>query len=272
MKECKKVILIIGASSGIGKACALHLSKLGHTVFGTSRKVKEIEEIPIDGEKIMFLQMDVTDPKSIHQGIAKVLDIKGKIDVLIHNAGIGIAGPIEQTSEEEAKWQFDVNFFGAFRVTKAILPYMREWKDGLIIFISSLAGEFGLPYQAFYSASKSALNNFAEALQMECPFIKVVVIEPGDYNTSFTDNRVIVKGFNPDIPPYENFKIVIKIQEELERQGGDPMEIAKLVSKIVQNPSYFYYRIGKNANLISILGKLMPRRFVIREVARHYGL
>jgi short-subunit dehydrogenase len=270
MKE--KVILIVGASSGIGKACAFELSKEGHIVFGTSRKVKNWEEIPVGEKKFYLLPMDVTDDQSIFQGVSKIVEKEGKIDVLIQNAGVGLAGPIEETQEKEAIWQFEVNFFGAFRVVKNILPIMRKRKNGLIVFISSLAGEFGLPFQSFYSASKAALNNFAEALQMECSFLKVAVVEPGDYRTSFPDNRVMVKGYNPEISFYKNCQIAIQKQEKAERQSGNPEEVAKLISKIIKNPSRFYYRVGKNAKIIGILGKILPRRLVIEAVAKHYGL
>jgi len=216
--------------------------------------------------------MDVTDSQSVQQGISRIIAQKGKIDILIHNAGVGLAGPIEQTDEKEAIWQFDVNFFGAFRVTKTVLPFMRERKEGLIIFISSLAAEFGLPFQSFYSASKAALNNFAEALQMECPFLKVVIVEPGDYRTSFPDNRVIVKEYSPATSSYKNCQVVIQKQEKAERQGANPDEIAQLISKIIKRPSGFYYWIGKNAKLIGVLGKLLPRKLVITAVAKYYGL
>jgi short-subunit dehydrogenase len=267
----RKVVLIIGASSGIGRACAVLLSKEGYTVFGTSRKKNDIVEDIIDGQKIWFLPMDVTIPHTIHQGVSQIIQLMGKIDVLIYSVGISLAGPIEETNDNETLLQFDTNFFGAHRVVKTVIPYMRENKNGIIIFISSLAGEFGLPFQSFYSASKAALNNFAESLQIECPFLKVVVIEPGDYNTSLPDNRIIVKGHKNN-SVYEKFQLVIKRQEELERHGADPDEIAQLITKIIKNPSKFYYRIGKNAKLVSILGKILPRRLVIKQVAKHYGL
>jgi len=267
-----KVVLIIGASSGIGKACAVQLSKEGYTVFGTSRKKEKLETDIIDGQIVWFLPMDVTVPNTIQQGVSQIIHLKGKIDVLIYSAGINVAGPIEETDDSEALLQFDVNFFGAFRVVKTIIPYMRENKNGLIIFISSLAGEFGLPFQAFYSASKAAINNFAEALQMECPFLKVVVIEPGDCNTYLPDNRIIVKGHNIDSSFYKNFQTVIRKQEYFERHGDDPKKIAQLVSKIVKNPSRIYYRIGKNVKLFSILGKTLPRTVVIKQIVKHYGV
>ncbi|MCX7785248.1 MAG: SDR family oxidoreductase [candidate division WOR-3 bacterium] len=265
-----KVVLITGASSGIGKACAIHLAQHNYIVFGTSRK---INTLTLTDQGFYLLPMDVTDNTSIQEGISFIIKDKGRIDILINNAGMGIAGPIEETGDDEALMQLNVNLIGQFRVTKAVLPYMRKQNAGLIIFISSLAAEIGLPYQAFYSASKSALNNFAEALQMECPFITVVVVEPGDYKTAFTDNRILAKGYNPKTSYYEKCQIVIEKQNEFERKGGDPKEIAELILKIIQRKrKKFYYGIGRDAKSLLILGKILPRRFLLKEVAKHYGL
>ncbi|MCX8014655.1 MAG: SDR family NAD(P)-dependent oxidoreductase, partial [candidate division WOR-3 bacterium] len=148
-----KVVLITGASSGIGKACAIHLAQHNYIVFGTSRK---INTPTLTDQSFYLLPMDVTDNSSIQEGVSLIINEKGRIDVLINNAGIGIAGPIEETSDDEVLMQLNVNLIGQFRVTKAVLPYLRKQNSGLIIFVSSLAAEIGLPFQAFYSASKAA--------------------------------------------------------------------------------------------------------------------
>ncbi|MEO0091975.1 MAG: SDR family oxidoreductase [candidate division WOR-3 bacterium] len=265
-----KVILITGASSGIGKACAIHLAQNNYIVFGTSRK---INKLTLTEQGFYLLPMNVTDTNSIQETVLQIIKDKGRIDVLINNAGFGIAGPIVETSDEEALMQFDVNFFGQFRVTKTVLPHMREQKAGLIVFISSLAAEIGLPYQAFYSASKAALNNFAEALQMECPFISVVVVEPSDYKTAFNDNRILIKAYGPKSLYYENCQRVIKKQIEFESKGSEPKEIAELILKIIRRKrKKFYYGIGRDAKLLLTLSKVLPRRFLLKEVAKHYGL
>ncbi len=150
-----KVIFITGASSGIGKACAEHLHHCGHTVFGASRR--DVSAVPY-----RFLSMDVTDEEQVRRGVQTVEQEAGPIDVLINCAGAGIAGAVEDTSVNEAHQLLDVNFFGAVRACLAVLPGMRERRQGLIINISSLMGLVGLPFQSYYCASKFALEGWSE--------------------------------------------------------------------------------------------------------------
>ena len=129
-----QVVLVTGASSGIGKACAEHLAGLGHKVYGTSRQAT--------GKQggVEMISMDVTKDGSVIDGVGRVLKAEGRIDALVNNAGYGIAGAVEETSVQEAQEQFDTNFFGMFRVTKAVLPGMRERGSGLIVNMSSIGG------------------------------------------------------------------------------------------------------------------------------------
>ena len=184
--ENKRVVLVTGASSGIGLACATHLAGRGYRVYGTSRR-------PGAGQagSLAMLAADVTDDGSVEQAVATVLDREGRLDIVVNNAGMGIAGPVENTSIEQAKWQLEVNFFGAFRVCRAALPAMRKQGSGYIVNIGSIGGLIAIPYQAMYSASKFALEGMSEALRMEVrPFgVRVVIIEPGDHKTGITQNR-----------------------------------------------------------------------------------
>ena len=156
----KKVILVTGASSGLGQATANALAAQGHTVYGTSRDIKRIK-----GASFNPLQMDVTDDASVSTAVKQVMDKEGHIDVLINNAGNGITGPLYSMPVDAAKKQFDVNFFGVVRVSSAVLPGMIEKKQGLVINIGSLAGLFGLPYQGLYSASKFAIEGYSQRFQ-----------------------------------------------------------------------------------------------------------
>jgi len=149
----KKVILVTGASSGLGLATATALAAQGHTVYGTSRNITRIEKVSFKP-----LAMDVTDDASVTAAVNQIIKDEGKIDVLINNAGNGITGPLYAMPVAFAKKQFEVNFFGVVRVCSAVLPGMIDRKQGLIINISSLAGLFGLPYQGLYSASKFAIE------------------------------------------------------------------------------------------------------------------
>jgi len=160
-KSSKKVVLITGASSGIGKSIATYLSKRNFTVYGTSRKVKKSEE------DFYFLQLDVTNEQSIKDAVAFVSVKEGKIDILINNAVVGITGPIEETPESEIKKAFETNYFGPLNMIKNVLPVMRKQGNGLIINVTSIAGYMGLPYRGIYSATKGALEITAEAYRME---------------------------------------------------------------------------------------------------------
>jgi len=186
-----QVVLITGASSGIGKTCATRLHERGYQVYGTSRSAPA----PGAGKQSSFqmppfpykmLRMDVNDDKSVQDGVGAVLADAGRIDAAVNCAGFGIAGAVEDTSTEEAKAQLETNFFGTLRVCRAVLPIMREQGSGAIVNISSIAGLIGIPYQAMYSASKFAIEGMTEALRLEVkPFgIRVCLIEPGDLKSS----------------------------------------------------------------------------------------
>ena len=179
------VILITGITSGFGRAMASRLQADGHKVYGTHRKDCE----PIPG--VTYIKADVRDPESIDETVKTVLDAEGRIDVFINNAGMGIGGPLEFTSTDDARLQMDVNFMGMVRFLNAVVPVMRAQRHGHIICISSIGGLMGLPYQGMYSASKFAIEGYCEALRLELRQfgIKVTVINPGDFFTGFTAAR-----------------------------------------------------------------------------------
>ena len=182
----KSVVLITGASSGIGKACADHLAQLGFTVYGASRTIENLGEV-----RWTPLVMDVDQDGAVTHGVELVRAQAGQLDIVVNCAGFGIAGSVEDTTLEEAKAQFDTNFFGTVRLCQAALPGMRQQGAGLIVNMSSLAGLLGLPFESFYSASKFALEGLTEALRLEvAPFgVRVVLIEPGNFRTGFTAKR-----------------------------------------------------------------------------------
>jgi short-subunit dehydrogenase len=227
------VILVTGASSGIGKACAERLAGLGHKVYGTSRKSK--------GKvgSIEMLSMDVTQDPSVADVVAHILKVEGRIDALINNAGYGIAGAVEETSIAEAQAQFDTNFFGMFRVTKAVLPGMRERRAGLIVNMSSIGGLISIPFQSFYCATKFAIEGFTEALRMEVRAfgIRVALLEPGDHRTNFTGNRVRTKESQGPSPYREKFEAALGVMEHDERNGPAPEAIARCVEKLLGQKS-----------------------------------
>jgi short-subunit dehydrogenase len=229
-----QIVLVTGASSGIGKACAEHLASLGHTVYGTSRKSQAASNA------VKMIPMDVTDDRSVSEGVARVRQEQGRLDVLVNNAGYGIAGSVEETSIQEAQQQFDTNFFGMVRLAKAVLPGMRERRSGLIVNMGSIGGIISIPFQSFYCATKFAIEGFSEALRMEVRGfgIRVALLEPGDHRTNFTQSRQRTKESQREGSAYRDaFDKALGVMERDEQNGPTPDGIARRVASIVSDAS-----------------------------------
>ncbi|MDG6229695.1 MAG: SDR family oxidoreductase, partial [Candidatus Thermoplasmatota archaeon] len=241
----EKVILITGASSGIGKICAEYLTTKGHIVYGTSRHSPS-PPTNTEGNSLYMIRMDIQDDVSVQQAIEHIMKKQGRIDVVINNAGYGIAGPVEETSMQRAHEQLETNLFGAVRVCRSVLPHMRMQKKGLIINVSSLGGLMGLPFQGFYSASKYALEGLTEALRLEVKAfgINVTLLEPGDIQTSFTERRE-KSNISKDSVYHTSFQRVMNIVEEEERSGVPPIIVARRLEKIINRAKPRQrYRVG----------------------------
>ncbi|MEO0098492.1 MAG: SDR family oxidoreductase [candidate division WOR-3 bacterium] len=268
----RKVIFITGASSGIGKACAEHLANKGYTVYGTSRKLSSFTPI---SDFLTMMPMDVNSCDSVRRGIDYLFEREKRLDVVVNNAGFGIAGAIEETTIEEAKGQFETNFFGVLRVLRAVLPIMRQQGGGLIVNISSLAGLMGLPFQGLYSATKFALEGLSEALRMEVKKfkIKVVLIEPGDFQTQFTTNRQKTLESERNSSYQEEFLRALGVMEEDERNGLHPQEVAFLLERIIKDPKpKFRYTIGPFSEKLAVfLKKVIPSQLE-SILMKHYRL
>jgi NAD(P)-dependent dehydrogenase (short-subunit alcohol dehydrogenase family) len=235
------VVLITGASSGIGKACAGYLAAKGFTVYGTSRKETA------QPANIRMLKMDVTDASSVKRAIDLLVAEQGRLDVVVNNAGMGIGGALELATPEEIKLQMDTNFLGMANVCSAALPHLRQAGGGKIINLSSLGGVMGIPFQGFYSASKFAIEGYSEALSLEVhPFrTKVVLVEPGDFNTGFTSSRVISEKTQRSEVYGAQFSKTMAVIEKEETGGGNPLKIAKLIHRIIRSKHpKFRYKTG----------------------------
>lgn len=276
----QRVVLITGASSGIGRACALYLAQRGFRVYGTSRHASELQagggadSSDAAANGFSMLAMDVTNDQSVESGVNAVLCREGRLDVLVNNAGMGIAGPLESTSIEEATRQFDVNFFGVFRLCSAVLPAMRRQGGGYIVNIGSIGGVVAIPYQGLYSASKFALEGLSEALRLEVrPLgVRVVVIQPGDYKTAFTKNRRLIGRSNEDGVYQKPFRSALERMTEDERSGPDPEEVARLLHRIVEtrNPR-LRYTVGKiDQRGAAWMKRLLPYSIIERGIRRYY--
>lgn len=264
----KAVILVTGASSGIGASCAALLASSGYHVYGGSRG-------PVTAPGVEPIALDVADDASVAQSIQTILAREGRLDVLVNNAGFGIAGAIEDTSVEEAKAQFEVNFFGILRMCRAVLPGMRRERAGYIVNIGSIGGLIAIPFQAFYSASKFALEGFSEALRLEVgPLgIHVVLIEPGDHRTSFTQNRQSTRGSQAGSAYRDRFERSIARMAADEQGGPSPEGIARLLHKVISNPHpRLRYTAGPPAQRAAVwLKRILPYAVMEKIMRDHYS-
>lgn len=264
-----EVVLITGASSGIGRACAHHLARRGYRVYGTSRRA----EVELDG--VSMSPMDVNDEASVRQGVERVLQEAGRLDVVVNNAGFGIAGAVEDTTVEEAKAQFETNFFGVLRVCRAVLPVMRAQRGGLIVNISSIGGLIGVPFTGLYAAAKFAVEGLSEILRLEVrPFgVRVVLIEPGDFHTGFTAQRQMAAASQGDTPYAEACRRAIGVVEHDETHGSDPILVARLLERILRSRSPRpRYLVGTPSQQLAVaLKRILPGTVFEWIIRSHYG-
>lgn len=180
--------------------------------------------------------MDVTDEASVERAVEEVVAREGRLDAVISNAGMGIVGSIEETSDAEAFAQFDTNFFGNHRVVRAALPHLRAREKAHLVVIGSLAGLVGLPFQGFYSATKFALEGYCETLRMELRHsaVRVAILEPGDFATGFTSARAKIAAASPHSPYAAAFDCALRVIEESEAAGADPLLLAHAVAETLE--------------------------------------
>ena len=231
--KTQKVVLVTGASSGIGEAIAQNLAAAGWRVFGTSRTPRgRIDDVEM-------IAMDIDDEVSVDQGVAQILASAGRLDAVVNNAGWALAGAVEDTSIAEAQAQFDTNVFGVLRVCRAVLPAMREQGGGHIVNISSLGGAFGMPFSGVYSASKFAVEGLSEALRFETRKlgIRVALIEPGDMQTRLPASRRTVAAAGRDSAYHSAFERAKVQQAKDEAKAPSPQRVARVVAGVLRDPN-----------------------------------
>ena len=263
-----KVILITGASSGIGKAIGDFLCNKNFKVYGTSRDPSKYL-----ASNFQLFDLNVNSSASINKCIDEIIKIEGGIDVLINNAGVGITGPLEEIPEIEIENNFKTNFFGPLNIIKKILPFMRSKKSGLIINITSLAAYVGTPYRSVYSASKAALDLVSETLNMETkPFnIKVVTVAPGEFSTNIASRRYHASS-EKSSPYYFNYSKALKLMNNHVDGGADPKLIGKLILKIInsKNPKKKYIAGSFVEKIAPYLKLLLPQKVFENLIMRSY--
>ncbi len=261
----RKTAVITGASGGIGLSTARLFADNGFVVYSLSRTAPQ-------DNRIKHIPSDISLEDSVRAAITEIIKKEGKIDVLVNNAGIGISGSVELTDPNEARRLFDINLFGAFFCIKHVLPHMRTAGSGHIINISSVAAVLPLPYQSFYSCSKSALNALTLSLANEVKHfgIKVCAVMPGDVRTGFTEARKKSEAEKNAYSIREQ-KSVLKMEKD-ELNGMPPEKTAKCIYKaaLKKRPRPLY-TVGASYRLFVFLAKLLPARLVNRIEGIMYG-
>jgi short-subunit dehydrogenase len=263
----EKVVLITGASSGFGKSAGALLAERGYKVYGTSRRPRSGS----DG-KVQMLALDVDSDASAEACVGTLLRHERRIDVLVNNAGTALTGGAEETSMEEVKAHFETNFFGAVRVTKAVLPTMRQQKSGKIINIGSIAAKMPVPFEGYYAAGKAALLAYSDALRHEVNSfnISVSVVEPGFFRTNLPNQRKVAAG---KIHDYDGMRERAEAQLLRDFEAGpDPSPVAETILKIARDPSpKLEYIVGREKRYVT-LKKFLPVSSFESSFRKHWKL
>lgn len=263
-----RVALVTGASSGIGEATARALRTAGYQVFGTYRKVPERR---IDG--IEYIQCDVSSDASVAAAVATVTRAAGRIDLLVNNAGIGLVAGAEESSVEQAKALFDVNFFGAVRMTQAVLPVMRRQRGGRIVNLSSILGVIPSPYSALYSATKHAMEGYFESLDHEVRTlgVRTILIEPAYTRTAFEGN-VLHADRKQDAYASARTRAESHLRKVMQH-ADTPETVAQVVARAAQaaNPQ-LRYTAGGVAKRVSLLRRFVPAGAFDSSLRKQLGL
>ncbi len=268
-KNEQKVVLITGTAYGIGKSTAELLIDKGHIVYGGDILVEE--NLYLNDIGGTALEMDVTNQKHIDKAINQIISEQGRVDVLVNNAGLGVYGAIEDVSMEDIYYQYDVNLFGLARVTKAVLPYMREKESGLIINISSVLGETYGPLAGWYLSTKHALEGWSDALRVELKEfdIDVVVVQPGAINTNFSNvTKTYIDKYREN-SAYQHLygEPITDTGNEVLSNQSDPIVIAKVINKAMnaRNPKT-RYAAGAYSKIGIFLRKIMTDKMFDRFI------
>ena len=268
-KDEQKVVLITVTAYGIGKSTAELLIDKGHIVYGGDILVEE--NLYLNDIGGTALEMDVTNQEHIDKAINQIISEQGRVDVLVNNAGLGVYGAIEDVSMEDIYYQYDVNLFGLARVTKAVLPYMREKESGLIINISSVLGETYGPLAGWYLSTKHALEGWSDALRVELKEfdIDVVVVQPGAINTNFSNvTKTYIDKYREN-SAYQHLygEPITDTGNEVLSNQSDPIVIAKVINKAMnaRNPKT-RYAAGAYSKIGIFLRKIMTDKMFDRFI------
>lgn len=270
----RMIVLVTGASSGIGLETARQLMQQGACVYAASRSGGETPEADNGGGEIIPVKMDVNRAEDLQNVLNRICNEQGRLDAVVCNAGNGLAGAVEDTSEEEMRYQMETNFFGTMKTIQACLPVFRQQKRGRIVVVSSVAALVPIPYQAFYSASKSAAQLSLQALSMEIKSfgIQCCAVLPGDTRTGFTSARRFTdRSQRPDSPYASRFGKSIGKMERDERNGMSPSFIARaIVRQLARRHMKPTVVPGLPYKLICLALRIVPNRLKLWIVGKMY--
>lgn len=263
-----RVTLVTGASSGIGREIAQLLAQRGARVFGTARNPKSASPVP----GVEFVRMDVTDDASVSEAIQGIVQKAGPIEVLVNNAGYGLIGALEETTRQEARDQFETNFFGVLRVTNAVLARMRQAGYGRIVNISSVVGFIPAPFMGMYTASKHAVDGYTETLDHEVRQfgVRAVLIQPSYTKSNISQNE---KTAQTHLDAYAvHRQRMHELVGKGVKQGDEPQLVAEAVWRAVTAKSpRLRYPVGKGV-LVSLLHRFAPVALFDRAIRKESGL
>lgn len=274
-----KTVLITGAASGMGMATALLLAEHGYTVYAGVRGDSQAlsEEAQRRGLRLHTVSLDVQETSSIQQAVQHVVENEGRIDVLVNNAGFGLLASLEEGTDEEIFKQFDVNVFGLIKMTREVLPHMRQAGSGVIINISSFLGKMGLPLLSHYNASKYAVEGITDSLRFEvAPFgIRVHSVLAGLFGTNFVKKGLVANSRTTgDASPYQALvSHFVPIVAKAINEGPDPLPIAQAIKSLIENEdSDIAVKVGQEAELFVPMRKSMDDKAFEAKVKETFGL
>lgn len=278
----QKVAIVTGSSSGIGFETSLTLARNGFHTYATMRKLEGEKTKPLtevaksENLQLQAIELDVDDDKSVADAINTIVEERERIDVLINNAGYALGGALEDSSMDEIKAQFETNFFGAVRATKAVLPVMRRQGAGKIVNITSMGGRIAIPLSSSYHGSKFALEGLSESIRYELePFgIKVILIEPGAVGSNFWKNIKIAKSSSDSKSPYTQFgNKILKAYEQMEQNTISPSVVAKtILDAVTSNNPQLRYVVGEDAAKTLEARKNMPDNEFGDLIKKQFGI
>lgn len=263
-----KIVVVTGASSGIGQATVRLLSQNGFTVFAGLRNPDKSGSVP----GVEYGRLDVDNDESVRQFVDWVLSRSGRIDVVVNNAGVSLVGPVESTSNDEAKALFETNFFGPLRMIRAVLPAMRQQNSGLIVNVSSVLGFLPAPYMGLYASSKHALEGLSETLDHEVRQfnIRSVLVEPTFTRTSLDVNA---KQTETRIDDYAHqFAKSNEAVLSAIKTASSPQTVAAEIMAAITGPHKMRRPVGKQATLLSRLKRFVPAKALDSGIRKTFGL